>query len=247
MTLHEIEETLHTLQLRHSALDEGMLVTLLRAGGWEEKEIEEAKALYRGSTPTANNVQKLGEEKPPLVFSPVGEEALLAPPIDTSHLLNAHNEEGPQIGGTESEPQSLVIEPVVGKERREELPHNLPLRPFETSEHIWPFSRYRDVFYGEAVDEVPTPPAPQTQTVVNSPVISEPVPHNEAKREVLSGGESVREKAIEHVVEKQPQMPEVHIAPVQFSKGDEKLVVMASVMLLIILLLLGYMYSNGRL
>jgi hypothetical protein len=46
MTLHEIEETLQILRKRHAGLNEAMLVTLLRAGGWEEKQIEEAKVVF---------------------------------------------------------------------------------------------------------------------------------------------------------------------------------------------------------
>ncbi len=47
MTLAETEQTLDTLRIRHPGIDECMLVTLLRSGGWEEKQVEDAKMMFR--------------------------------------------------------------------------------------------------------------------------------------------------------------------------------------------------------
>jgi len=230
MTLHEIEETVQTLTSRHRGLDEAMLVTLLRAGGWEEKDIEEAKLLWR-SHARASLVKSVDHQS---------QQAILPPTIDIEHLLVAHNE--PE---TVAAPESLVAPP--SKEAdREALPHNLPLRPFETSEHIWPFSRYRDVFYGEEEIKKPIEQS-ESQDSVHIELRDETPPELEKTERPLR--EIVQEKKIERVVEKSvPEIPPVADASsVKLSGGDEKLVVTACVMLILILLLLGYMYSNGRL
>ncbi len=224
MTLHEIEQTLDTLRTRHPGLDEGMLVTLLRSGGWEEKQVEEARMMFKTGAP--QNAPQ--EEYVPL--PPVETEMVLPPPVDDRHLLLAHNDEAavevaPSIPVVEQ--QSLVSSaPVQSVEVRDGLPHNLPLRPFETSEHIWPLSRYKDVFYGNATEEVHTETAqPEIKTQV--PVVEERVVYTPP-------------------IKAQSFTPTQTPAPGP-SSGDEKLVIMACIMLLIILLLLGYMYSNGRL
>ncbi len=238
MTLHEIEQTLDTLRTRHPGLDEGMLVTLLRSGGWEEKQVEEARVLFK----TGSLEEGVVEEYISLPM--VETEAVLPPMVDDKHLLLAHNDdeaveehgvhEGSEEKPTEAVPvvvpvveqQSLVSPALVhSSETRDGLPHNLPLRPFETSEHIWPLSRYKDVFYGNVAEE--------THTETSQPEIK------------------VTPKAEERVAytpptKFQPFIPTQTPAP-QPSSGDEKLVIMACIMLLVILLLLGYMYSNGRL
>lgn len=248
MTLHEIEETLDQLSSRHSSLDEAMLVTLLRSGGWEEKNIQEALMLFRsgGAMPRAEEAAQKTIPLPPLQ-----EEPTLMPPVDENHLLEEGSDdlsrEEEKQETAPSEPQSLVEpvpEPVIGK--KEELPHNLPLRPFETSEHIWPFSRYKDVFYGET--------EPESQPVVAA------VP--EAKKEeskvettitetssAPSQTEVKKEETIPAPVATLPPSSSLKKGgtPASLTKGDEKLIVIACGMLVIILLLLGYMYSNGRL
>jgi hypothetical protein len=243
MTLHEIEETLQKLHTRHPGLDEAMLVTLLRAGGWEDKQIEEAKVVFKGGMSNAESEQES------VALPTLQEEPILPPTADSEHLLSAHNDGVLKEETTEklsAEPQSLVVEKVgPSLEKREELPHNLPLRPFETSEHIWPFSRYRDVFYGDSLEE--TKPVSKPSVATKAPVTPPVVAHVEVAREESVVKEVVPEKIFERIVEKEVVVPEVHIEPVKLSGGDEKLVVMASVMLLVILLLLGYMYSNGRL
>lgn len=226
MNLRELEETLHTLESRHPGLNEVMLVTLLRAGGWEEKNIEEARLLFRSTPPLAS------KGLPPIQEAPVFE-----PVADERHMLTSSSSENEQ-GAAQ---QTAVIEPVSLVERdvrtvREELPHNLPLRPFEASEHVWPFSRYRDVFYGAEVesnipvaDKSPVPVAQvELQPSTRLPVMKE--------RPSVDLPQMASEKA--------SQQEKVVIVK---KTGDENLVIVASVMLVTILLLLGYMYSNGRL
>lgn len=235
MTLHEIEQTLDTLRTRHPGLDEGMLVTLLRSGGWEEKQVEEARMMFK----VGGGQETSKEEYVPL---PSLETSLLLPPtIDDKHLLVEHNEEHVEVKEEYVKPvevapvvltkapleeQSLVSPvPVQSVETRDGLPHNLPLRPFETSEHIWPLSRYKDVFYGNSPEEV----------------------HVETVQPEVKASVSVTEKRVEYTPEKVQSFASPQTPAPQPSTGDEKLVIMACIMLLAILLLLGYMYSNGRL
>lgn len=238
MTLHEIEQTLDTLRTRHPGIDEGMLVTLLRSGGWEEKQVEEARMMFKTGAP-----QNTPQEE--YVSLPPTETKMVLPSVvDDKHLLLAHNdEEVVEVGEAHEESevkpaeavpvvpvveqQSLVSPALVkSSETRDGLPHNLPLRPFETSEHIWPLSRYKDVFYGNTTEEVHAE-----------------VSHSEIKTQVPVVEERVVYKTPERVQSFVPAQQ----ASAQPSNGDEKLVIMACIMLLIILLLLGYMYSNGRL
>jgi hypothetical protein len=232
MTLHEIEETLATLESRHGRLDEAMLVTLLRAGGWEEKDIEDAKTLFEGRGSSS--------------FDTVAPEAKALPDgIDPSHLLMDHNEGVPQAIAQppkepQEEPSSLIVEQSAGSGRKEELPHNLPLRPFETSEHVWPFSRYKDVFYGDT-DEAEAPaPSP-----VPAPVPHAPIPVPVQKEHVFIPASPPPQST--PPLGKTPILNPYQPPTATKAKGEDRLVMLASVMLLAILLLLGYMYKNGRL
>lgn len=243
MTLSETEETIKTLQSRHQGLNEEMLITLLQAGGWENKHIEEAKMIFRSLGNRSIALSKVESKNVPL--PPLQESHLFIPQADVDHLLEEHNTVTEVV--SVPQPQSLVVErvPVQQNRNKEELPHNLPLRPFETSEHIWPFSRYRDVFYGDLPAE-PKIEKTEVKTHVNvTPQVTvhvdTPAPQPPEVRVV--------EKIVERIVEKPvPYAVPVstHTAP-QTGGGDEKLVILACVMLLTILLLLGYMYSNGRL
>src|SRR4051812_9681813 len=101
MTLHEIEETVRTLASRHEKLDEATLVTLLRAGGWEDKEIADAKTIF------ASGIDSV------LVASShaiVSDQAHILPdPADIEHLLTAHSEVPEEKSEPiQKEPQSLI-------------------------------------------------------------------------------------------------------------------------------------------
>lgn len=211
MTLNEIQSTLDTLRIRHPSLDEAMLGTLLRAGGWDEKSIQEAGHLFR--KPTREEFSQ--RENLPLLER----EYVLPESARIDHMLldrNKVSEEAivslPEIKvleEKEEEPQSLILPEVEQVSKTESsLPDNLPLRPFESTPHVWPFSRYKDVFYGEVM-----------------PTLSSEE-KNEAEKQVIK---------------------QIHVEQVPLTKKDEGLIVLASTMLLVILILLGYMYSNGRL
>lgn len=235
MTLHEIEETLKQLSSRHPGLNETLLVTLLRSGGWEEKNIQEAVFLFRsgvtGEVPDTSSTGAL----PSLQTDPV-----FMPQADEKHLLEEHNGGISPLGEVKvipPEPQSLiekVPEPAVSK--KEELPHNLPLRPFETSDHIWPFARYRDVFYG---DIEPRREVKEEMKMVQPQAVAPPVEVETEKVEMIQ-----EEKATIIIP---PAVSEKPSPSVPVTNGDGKLVITACVMLVAVLLLLGYMYSNGRL
>lgn len=245
MTLNEIEETLNTLDERHSGLNEDMLITLLRAGGWEDKQIEDAKAVFRGR----GNKPALANKKAVTSLPSPQDAPLFIPPAEPNHLLNAHNIIVSETK-TISEPQSLVthtvVTQVVTKEKKkEELPHNLPLRPFETSEHIWPFSRYKDIFYGDEGEEKSEGTKTETTEVKTNYIVSSaPSPEILVKQVVP---EKIVEKPVERKIEEpKPFIPQQK-NPGYKHGGDEKMILLACSMLLVILLLLGYMYSNGRL
>jgi hypothetical protein len=226
-----------------------MLVTLLRAGGWEEKQIEEARLLFR-SSPAAGS-RLIGDSVAPGVLPDIAEALLLPSQTDEQHLLpdTREQQEKPETEFLSSvekphEKQSLVEEDPAAPMRREDLPHNLPLRPFETSEHIWPFSRYRDIFYGEAEPSHSTEPPREAATKSIPPVPQTPIPFKTddripAEEPQPAPAESPVVSSAGHII---PQDDRRAV-----SVGDEKLVITACVMLLTLLLLLGYMYSNGRL
>jgi hypothetical protein len=243
MTLQEKEDTLEILTKRHPGLNEVMLVTLLRAGGWEEKDIEEARLLFRGGAGSGKEEKVLQKEFPTLLEIPV-----LPPEIDNDHLLVSkevmeQEEKGESMMNTprSPEPQSFVAPSPAREEKREELPHNLPLRPFETSEHVWPFSRYRDVFYGDVGEEAVAEPAPQVkpeekkEPVIEVKVVPPPEP-------LVPIPVSIPEPVLPPAP---PQIPPVSVR--HDEGGDDKLVLIACTMLVLVLLVLGYMYSNGRL
>lgn len=251
MTLHEIEETVHLLASRHKELDEVLLVTLLRAGGWEEKDIAEGKLIYR--TLSRNALIGSPAKTSPLIGSTQSLPELPSE-VDVEHRISEHVVSEKAANST---PVSLVPDHKLNPGSREELPHNLPLRPFETSEHIWPFSRYKDVFFGDAPEPEVKEIQPQPKKVVqeSAPAIEAITPQVEVKKEepvmIPVPVKVVETKIIEVPVPQAPTVPPVQVfvrnVPTPPSKGDDKLVITAVAMLVVILLLLGYMYSNGRL
>lgn len=134
----------------------------------------------------------------------------------------------------ERELESLIIHDEVplrrSQERSIEIPGNLPLLPFESSPHVWSFSKYKDIFHKEA------PHKEEVQLITVMPreeKSSETIPVKVSK-EVVSSTSKVLDE-------------EVSLEKIPLTKGDESLVFLAGVMLFAIILILGYMYSNGRL
>lgn len=130
------------------------------------------------------------------------------------------------------EPESLIVHeevsrPEVKTNAESSIPGNLPLLPFESSPHIWSFSKYKDVFHGE-VTPPPQPASVETKQVVAAPQVTE------MPLQVINAAPI-------------PPDEEISVEKTPMTKSDESLVFLAGVMLLGIILILGYMYSNGRL
>jgi hypothetical protein len=247
MTLAEIEDTLKNLQSRHPGLDEALLVTLLRAGGWEEKQIQDAIALYKGGSPQR---QREGMQA---AFPALEENMILPSQIDGDHLLvSGGRKEEPSAAEGKSEekiniaePQSL--NPIVSASKREELPHDLPLRPFETSDHIWPFSRYKDVFYGDLpeTEEIKASALKPAQPPAPPDIPEPPAPIPPAPKEAVP---PEAKPAAPSFIREGPKISPKATVPANVSgQSEDKLVIIACAMLVAILFVLGYMYGNGRL
>ena len=103
----------------------------------------------------------------------------------------------------------------------EEIPHNLPLKPFDASPHVVPFSEYKKSFHGKTEED--------KIEVVNQPSVVKQVPVIPSQN---------------YNVPKVTKLSRKH-APL--SKSEKELIVTATTLLFFILLLLSYMYSNGRL
>lgn len=158
----------------------------------------------------------------------VTEEAIITPPTFASSLVVEEKYIAPQEESLAKDKESLIVHEEILKEvprvvREEKIPENLPLLPFESSPHVWSFSRYKDVFHGEVMPEE---------------VKQEPQQVNVA---------SVQSAPQKHVIHDVSLEDEIVVEEIPLNKEDESLVFLAGVMLLGIILILGYMYSNGRL
>lgn len=159
----------------------------------------------------------------PSVIDQIVKAVSFIEPVPTQTQMQA-------VAHTKQEPHSLITpkEPAPQKatKKQAEIPDDLPLLPFESSEQVWPFSRYKDVFHGEVMPDVvvsqPEYPKKESATIA---VVVPPKPPK-----------LLPEDELEIDLEKTPM-----------TKGDESLVFLAGLMLFVIILILGYMYSNGRL
>ncbi len=157
-------------------------------------------------------------------------------PVTQEHSQFVHVQEIPTVSQTvaqiSKDPESLITH-VEAPERKlakkqEEIPGNLPLLPFESSPHIWSFARYKDFFHGE------TPVKEEVKLITVMPSEEKVIP--------VVVEEKPKPKVVPIKVEE-----DVVLEKIPLTKGDESLVFLAGVMLLVIILILGYMYSNGRL
>lgn len=139
-----------------------------------------------------------------------------------------------QSENSTKDPESLIISQVKPEkklgERVAEIPGNLPLLPFESSPHIWSFSHYKDIFHKD------TPIKEEIKVISVMP--------EELKQQVYTANKPQEEKP---VLKKVIPDEEVIIDKVPYNREDGSLVFLAAVMLFVIILILGYMYSNGRL
>lgn len=150
-------------------------------------------------------------------------------PLITIALTSLQQKQPEKPTEPKKEPESLIIHEELPLERptsASEIPDNLPLLPFESSPHVWSFSKYKETFHGETMPskEVSQEPAIKlviTKSVPESALLSKPAVNNDDE--------------------------EISLEKTPLTRGDESLVFLAGVMLLVIILILGYMYSNGRL
>ena len=281
MTINEIETTLESLQERHDDLNEASLLTLLKAGGWEEKAIREALAVYRklhAIQPEESAGESFGKAFPKIQESPV-----FIPEVDAHHLLLDHyNNQGEEysktnlqaltveVGNlkqsvvvleketdappakkeekieskevtqilqqeTKHEPQSLILSNessfVQEKVISIEPPHNLPLKPYDATPHIWSFARYKSIFYGTSKDEDEKVEEKKKEQVGGKP------------KEVIAPVTAVDSQTSSH----HDSHHVIHMHSTPLSRDEHRLVLLSGTMLIAILLMLGYMYGHGRL
>ena len=132
------------------------------------------------------------------------------------------------------EPESLIIHEDIPDTRPGdkvvEIPGNLPLLPFESSPHIWSFSHYKDIFHGGASEKE------EIKVITVMPT--------EKKQQESVYQQLIPEKPL---IKKVMLNEEVTIEATPYSREDRSLVFLAGAMLFVIIMILGYMYSNGRL
>jgi hypothetical protein len=212
-----------------------MLVTLLTAGGWDGAMIRDALTIY-SSTKDKQDSTTSG-----LLFPATEKDNVLPEIADNTHSLLEHNPEMfstetvlQEKEKTEGEPQSLidtVIEKPNLQKEEQEIPDNLSIRPFESTENVWPFSRYKDVFHGD--------------TMVKT---NEKIEKEEEKPKVpIPTTIQATEEPKKHIIEKHIVIDKIRIAKTPLSRKEEGLVILASTMLVLVIMLLSYMYINGRL
>ena len=188
------------------------------------------------------------EKKETVIVRPTQKAESYVPPQPSSVVVSTPHEDIIDIQKVPSIPleslpqltaqptrESLIVqkEPDASKAspKPNHIPSDLPLIPFESSPHIWSFARYKDVFHKDDVHEEKKP---VLQTA--------PLP---PKVEPLKTPEISIEKSVVPVHEE--EVEEIIVEKTPMGKEDESLVFLAGIMLLAIILILGYMYSNGRL
>lgn len=132
------------------------------------------------------------------------------------------------------EPQSLILPAITPAQRvvLPEIPPNLPMKPFESTSHVWPFSKYKETFHRDTtatIDQVRTTTQPvPTQTTSNQPPRS-------------------LENTSVYIPPQQRTKKRTVVKRSGFDGEDEGLIFLTGSMLFIIIMLLAYMYANGRL
>lgn len=148
---------------------------------------------------------------------------------ETKDTQAIYNSENTQENVISPDAPSLIKEDISDNSKTDIIPHNLPLRPFESLPHVWSFSQYKKLFHGEEEEVEVKKQSNDAVDKKNIEVPQKPFSQNETKQNEHKDTGKI-------VFEKTPK-----------SKSEESLLIIACVMLAIILLFLGYMYSNGRL
>lgn len=221
-------------------------MTFLRSDGTEEGELhidepkgEDERESKESAPHTSQEVT--AEEKVPATAERVVAEVVKEKNEDSEKEVTAGEAEPLE----EREEESLVKSDISLRPEKvaawSELPDNLPLVPFESAPHVWSLGRYKDTFYGgpkveEKKVEIPPAAAVYAKEQTEVPVLVSVVTET-PKPPVINQPT---------LVQKEPEV-ELDFEKTPISKGEESLVVLAGVMLLAIMLILGYMYGNGRL
>ncbi len=203
--------------------------------------------------------------------------------VDTSVTSNQVAHIVPETHTEDTVRESLVIhtEPVRTRTSTSpvKLPDNLPLLPFESSPHVWSFSKYKDVFHPDETHPLPFEIAGHNlpemhrsselfhgeSLVTKENITTNVISQHSVEPTLTTDKLPVTEPVIpQEFITAQAAPPpleifsvdagtidsddeEVVFEKIPLTKGDESLVFLAGVMLLVIILILGYMYSNGRL
>lgn len=220
MNISEIQNTLDQLKERHPNLNEELVDTLLEAGSWGKNEIKEAKMLFK-----LNN-ETLSLPHSDEVFLPENTEVLLP---DQKHLsgdsfLGVVKENAEENKVKENSKINSVIEKLI--------PNNLPLKPFESSPHVWQFSKYKDVFYGN--DHI------EEKNIEASMFDADKKNEEHSTKKGITLQEEIKTEEIPG------DIPNISLTKVPLTKKDEGIVVVGGMLVLVVILLILYMYSQGR-
>lgn len=222
--------------------EEGILPVLhdVPPGPKKEEPIARAPQEIQQKIPLESTPQPVKQEPKVLVDQPQVEETGNPPVVLQEKVEDIKVEQKEEVKEeiktaikpeVKEEPESLIVytdQSLRIREKKEtEIPENLPLLPFESSSHVWAFSKYKDVFHGDVM--------PQQNEAQDTVVITQNIKAETSKRIPFIPSKVV---AVEE---------DILVEKVPMTKGDESLVFLAGVMLLAIILILGYMYSNGRL
>lgn len=164
----------------------------------------------------------------------------------------------PKEKETKAVKQSLSTPRTPKTTHPEELPHNLPLRPYESSAATVDLKEYERRFLPQ-MESVSLQEAPPIPTVVAPVEQKDPVP--EVKKEekkvqvpTLPDKEKVEEmkenRPLERPIPRVEPMEELYKgrpARIPLDSQDRYVILAAGMLFLVLVLLLGYMYSNGRL
>ena len=221
MTINDIENILYTLKTNHPDLNDDLLVTILKAGGWEEKNIRDAVTIFHSSVGKKLSIPSS------VKFAPIQTENILPEIIDTTHELSDHYENNiEKKDNNETDIEKIdfkkedkdksekeLIKTPSTNENKSEIPENLPIKPFDNNQQPLSFSAYKNFF----------PQKEEMETEKISEALKEEIEENKEKN-ITNKEEDNKLKT-----------------KASFGKKEEKLVIVLGVLLFIILMLLYYM------
>lgn len=131
----------------------------------------------------------------------------------------------------EKEISSLIVQKEENFFKRKESapPDNLPLKPFDSAPHIWPFSKYKEIFEKD-VDRISHQEEVGQNNIIKEQEVVNEIPKNEALK-----NEPIKSDHLQ-TLEKEKKL----------EKEDLSLLFIVILTILVISLLIIYMYSNGR-